>query len=488
MAPMTRFMPRNTMVSVMENQKITPSETQITSIKHIKNQILLWRSSTPITFKAEAGYFVKKEELNQCHDFVLKQLTSDPAHSAEWEQLSAELDELRKQSVVANNAIAALRADSKKAFADLADAKQDAKEWEEIHDENVKNADQVHKSLIQQLELNKAEKIRIAGELEKAKYGVDLESLERLTKENKQLSESLQDLQNELQISNAAKAKTHLKKTEKSGEIKKLQTVVADLKAQLSSAETARLHAFDADSPVVHHPKLPTIATPLLSKLIGPKGIKWIHEAEKIARDDYKDRAMKLMLASKHSKDENTMNLGKLLEIVFQWLKRQSWAVRKKVSSWIDRVERDIRMASIKSITFYRDQLSILIREHRLSIENINEAKAVKAAIADNVEVDKIDLDEIKSRKLGFFENLGVWAQILSLRAKRAVGMNPKLYHGKESVQKHQPSSGFIARTWMGAKTLVNKFSRIFVRAKISSNKPIGPFVPVVMFDAEASS
>ncbi|QHI00152.1 hypothetical protein BdFV1_gp2 [Botryosphaeria dothidea fusarivirus 1] len=309
-----------------------------------------------ISYKGKRGYFVDMDSLLKMERFLDKLPEQDGDDKVKL--MRKDLESLKEQNKE--------MADETKRLRDfLAQAKEDARGFQLQFDAAVseRNAVQLEK---------KAEKAKILAEMETIRQSRD--SLEHQLKEGSakfdpeealNIQEKASELRKELKTLNS-----HLEVN--NAEINMLNAEVSDIKSKLDSAKAQRdqyksqldsLTQSRISAANMLHEKV-SLPRPAVGKLtarvLGNKGLTWLHKAEEAMWNDYRERVYCLMLATKNGSTQNVRSLSSLLEIVFHWIKQQTRKVQNKIRSWVDLVEKDLREMKLKSIKFYRQKLEEL--------------------------------------------------------------------------------------------------------------------------------
>lgn len=119
-----------------------------------------------------------------------------------------------------------------------------------------------------------------------------------------------------------------------------------------------------------------------LAKILGPKALDWLRQADVVARDNVRDRAYKLLQVAKSAKDSKISTLVELLTIVFEYLKVQGRNAAKRIKAFIDMVIEDIINLKVKTIQQYRDALAASNSAVKLLIEKAKEEAKPKPSRA----------------------------------------------------------------------------------------------------------
>lgn len=407
--------------------EVAPEVTPTTTAAHVQDQIKVWKhQDNQITFRGRSGFFVKKEELEACSDFIDDRLEHDQGEQI-WSDLSDEMDSLRNQCRVANLIITDLRNEVKDKSVIIKDMQLKHDYLLNSNNEALKKAQDGRQDLLSQLEAAKAAKASIEKEIGLARRGSDVDLAETLSSRSVKISSDLKSIQDHLTKVNLEKNTLSSERNRLQMELKEASNELAELRSLLDKAEKMKKASLQQPGPkIAWEDSLPPIRSKAVSKLLGERGLKWLKNAQEVISDDYKDRSLKLMSAARTSKNANVKSLGDLLEVVFKWLKAQAYRARAVIADWLTEIESDLRTATVKPITYYRDALQRIADERKLEIESINIKKAEKAASEDGIELESIDIEQIKAREPTFFENAWTWVRVLSLETKRIFITNPK--------------------------------------------------------------
>lgn len=411
--------------------EVAPQVTPTTTAAHVQDQLKVWKhQDNCITFRGKSGFFVKKEELEACSDFIDEMIESEQDEQV-WSDLSDEMDNLRSQCRDANLIIAELRKEVKDKSLTIKDMQTKHEYLLNTNNEALRKAQEDRQELVSQLGAARAAKASIDKEIGLARKGSDVDLAEDLSSRSVKISADLKSIQDHLTKVNLEKNSLSSERTRLQSELKEASNELTELRSLLDKAE--KMKRVSLQEPVqgaTWERIMPPIKSKAVSRLLGERGLKWLKSAQEVISDDYKDRSLKLMSAARTSRNANVKSLGDLLEIVFKWLKAQAYRARAVIADWLSEIESDLRTATVKPITYYRDALQRIAEERKLEIESINIKKAEKAASEDGIELESIDIEQIKAREPTFFENAWTWVRVLSLETKRIFITNPKHAQG----------------------------------------------------------
>ncbi|ARO52689.1 hypothetical protein QKP71_gp2 [Neofusicoccum luteum fusarivirus 1] len=339
------------------------SKEQNDPLESFERQLEIMKSST-VSYQGKHGFFVSKEAIDALEKSILTEMEKSESPN-KLIALQDELEEIRNSSKTLQETLVSTQKQVREKNQLIIDLKKRKDEAIVQRNDSLKMISEERNKLVDQLKIATEEKKKAMLAYEKARKGFDpevaLDAEETLAGQKAMVA----DLQKQLELVNADKHAV-------SSDVAKLTAAIATLdseKKQLESTVHSLVEAKKKSSatsvPEVTIPR-PEIANKTLAKLLGKSGIEWLQKAEQQVADDYRQRVYHLMVATKGGKTANIKSISQLLETVFQWLKLQSYKLRKTLAKWVDEIESDIRAATFKSVSYYRDQL-LKIREDILA-------------------------------------------------------------------------------------------------------------------------
>lgn len=321
----------------------------------------------PVEYKGVKGMFVDLKKLDKIEDDIVA-LLSDPGDESPTKimELSAEIEALRKQKLVAEEA-------SKRANAELYRVKKDITEYrasvEAIQSQNAeaeKEWEKVITDLRAELKVAKDANLEHKKTINSLRRSSDPDAMESAVDSQKKTAKQITDINNRLQEANAQRKALRDEVTKAKANLQAMQAQLDEEKAQVALLKSAK----SGQDPV--KPASVQIDTPILRQLIGDKGVKWLIEAERTTRENVRERALDLLKATSSGHTEIFRGLNGLLKIIYGWCKTKSYQARKRVQPWVDMVFNDIATVKFKSLKFYREQLERLIDVKEKASEKVN--------------------------------------------------------------------------------------------------------------------
>ncbi|UVZ34701.1 hypothetical protein [Botryosphaeria dothidea fusarivirus 3] len=309
-----------------------------------------------ISYKGKRGYFVDMDSLLKMERFLDRLPERDTDEKVKL--MRKDLESLKDQNKE-------MAEETKRLRDFLAQAKEDARGFQLQFDTAVteRNAVQLEK---------KTEKAKILAEMETIRQSRD--SLERQLKEGSakfdpeealniqekasELRKELKTLNSHLEVNNAEISMLNAEVSETKSKLDAAKAHRDQYKSQLDSLTQSRISSANMLHEKVSLPR--PVVGKLTARVLGKKGLTWLHKAEEAMWNDYRERVYCLMLATKDGSTQNIRSLSSLLEVVFHWIKQQTKKVQNKIKTWVDLVEKDIREMKLKSIKFYRQKLEEL--------------------------------------------------------------------------------------------------------------------------------
>ncbi|ALD89095.1 gp2 [Macrophomina phaseolina single-stranded RNA virus 1] len=322
-------------------------------IEHMKNH--------SVSFGGKQGYFVSKDKLKSIESKLLHAMEKDDEESpTRLLNLQDELDEIKKSSEFLQNELKAAQQKVRER-GDLIVKLQREKETQELLAKSrLDEVNKTHKQYKEILEQTKEERLKVQEELRSAAKGFDPEKAKDLQMQVENLTGKIRETTKQLELINSDKKTLEKELYEYKGKILAAQAEKDELTRQVDSLINARKRASIEEIPPLTVPR-PEINNRLVARILGEKGLDFLHQAEQAMVDDYRDRVYKLMWASRHGKTQNLKSLSALLEIVFHWLRQKTYKARAVVAKWVDLIEAHLRKGTIKAVSWYRDRLRELV-------------------------------------------------------------------------------------------------------------------------------
>jgi len=371
----------------------TATETIARQIEHIK--------SKPVSVGGAGGYFVTKSKLDHIEQKLLSALeqsamTSDsPSRLIE---LQEELNEIRDSSRKAQADLERTQATLKERTATFAKVARDRDTQQALAKSRLEEVERTHAQYREALAEAKKEREDSRALLATASKGFDPDRAQELQKSVESSTARIKDLQRDLELINADKKALNASFQEANAQLAALSSERTVLQNRINELLTTKNLASSDVVPEITVAR-PELNSKILQKMIGDRGINWLHKAEQQMVDDYRNRIYNLRLATKYANSPNVKSISDLLQIVLNWCKNKTWKARKIIASWVDMIEAHIRAGAVRSVKFYHDEL------RRISDE-FDEQRA-----HHNVE---------PGQKLRWWEDAYFYAKVFYGRAKRS--------------------------------------------------------------------
>jgi DNA repair exonuclease SbcCD ATPase subunit len=351
-------------------------KTKSTTTMLAPAELLAKLQSSKCTIAGDKGYFLP-EKHRASLDALVADLKSEnklhvgvdvPGLLADCEKMKADLEHSAKY----------IKALKENAFANEAALEKSTEEFEAFKVSAKNSLD----GLKSQLEENKknAEEWRQYGKKLKSQIATsdisDPSDLEKLKTELTQANTNVTNAVNESQ-----RLKKEIKEItdERSAQIKELaqlkakalesETLLNDAKRAQAAAE-AKAAELDTLKSALNNVRL----SPEAEKHMGPQAAKWFKDLATTSVDNLRDQTYHLLLVAKTSRDKQVSKLEKLLQQLFDWIRKQSHKIREILRPWIKMITDDIGAGKTKTVMYYREALEALLKEHNLLID----AKTVK--------------------------------------------------------------------------------------------------------------
>lgn len=336
------------------------SSSKTSTADDVQRQIEHMKSHS-VSFGGRQGYFVSKDKLRSIESRLLTAMEKDDEESpTRLLNLQDELDEIKKSSEFLQSELKAAQQKVRERGDLIAKLQREKETQELLAKSRLDEVNKTHKEYKEILEQTKEERLKVQEELRSAAKGFDPEKAKDLQLQVENLTGKIRETTKQLELINSDKKTLEKELYESKGKILAAQAEKDELTRQVDSLINARKRASVDEIPPLTVPR-PEINNRLVARILGEKGLDFLHQAEQAMVDDYRDRVYKLMWASRHGKTQNLKSLSALLEIVFHWLRKKAYKARAVIAKWVDIIEAHLRKGTIKAVSWYRDRLRELV-------------------------------------------------------------------------------------------------------------------------------
>jgi len=359
-----------------------------------------------MSMSGHKGYFIPKSRFETLESQVHELMVEDSASPKGLLELQGQLDEAFKANDIANAALKAKEEEVADWSQRFAKAGADAESRFHVMDQALSALHDERKTLLADLTSAKSENSSARQAAQKASKGFSPEEAIAAKEAHRAAAQNVTDLNSKLSEVNSqvAKLKADVDKANKTKAA--VATSFRDACQQLEKLKAEKAVA-ELENPPPALAKV-EIKSKLVKGILGDKGLAWLKRAAEANENEVRERLYQMVNAVRsNQRDPKIRGLADLIQIVLDWVKRQSHVARLRIKPWLDFVQNDLANGVVRKLSEYRKMLEDLVADFK-----------VQARAKSEQYKKKFDFSQFGTWYWRAYIETRSWTIVLSKRAK----------------------------------------------------------------------